>query len=81
MARVKSAVAREGIQDEEEAASNTPYGGGGQPAQDVVRVSDMDGEINFSAPRGQQVAHMHPFRGSCPLGSFVKKAVAWLRLA
>jgi hypothetical protein len=41
---------------------------GGQPAQDVVRVSDMDGERNISAPRGQQFAHMLPFRGGCVLG-------------
>jgi hypothetical protein len=35
--------------------------GGGQPVQDVIRVSDMDSEINLSAPRGQQLARMHPF--------------------
>jgi hypothetical protein len=38
--------------------------GGEQPVQDVVRVSDMDGERNPKAPRGQQLAHMHPFRGA-----------------
>jgi hypothetical protein len=43
--------------------------GGGKSAQDVVRVSDMDGERYLSAPRGQQLAHMHPFsRGGCLLG-------------
>jgi hypothetical protein len=40
---------------------------GGQPAQDVVHVSDMNGQRDLSAPRGQQLAHMHPFRGGCLL--------------
>jgi hypothetical protein len=31
-------------------------------------VSNMDGEIDLSTPRGQQLAHMHPFRGGCLLG-------------
>jgi hypothetical protein len=61
MARVKSHVTREGIQPEEEAAT-TPS------AADVVRVSNMDGERDLSAPRGQQLAHAHPFRGGCLLG-------------
>jgi hypothetical protein len=39
--------------------------GGGQPAQDVVRLSDMDNERNFLAPIGQQFSHVHPFRGDC----------------
>jgi hypothetical protein len=42
--------------------------GGGQTAQYVVRVSDMDGGRDLSAPRDQQLAHMHPFRGGCLLG-------------
>ena len=33
--------------------------GGGQTAQDVVRVSNMDGEKDLSAQGGQQLAHMH----------------------
>jgi hypothetical protein len=49
MARVKSAVAREGIPAEEEAASTT-FCGGGKFGQYVVRVSDMDGERDISAP-------------------------------
>jgi hypothetical protein len=28
-------------------------------------VSDMDNERNLSAPRSQQHAHVHPFRGAC----------------
>jgi hypothetical protein len=28
----------------------------------------MDGKRDLSAPRGQQLAHMHPFRGGCLLG-------------
>jgi hypothetical protein len=57
---------------------HTVYGGG-QTAQDIVRVSNMDGERDLSAPRGQQLAHMHSFRGGCLLGQLrqVKKAVAW----
>jgi hypothetical protein len=47
---------------------------GGQPAQNVVRVSDMNGERNVSAPRGQQPAHMHPFRGGCLLDQLVQKS-------
>jgi hypothetical protein len=39
--------------------------GGGKPAQDVVDMSDMDGERNLSAQGGQQLAHMHPCRGGC----------------
>jgi hypothetical protein len=31
-------------------------------------VSNMDGERDLSAPRGQQLAHMHPLRGECLLG-------------
>jgi hypothetical protein len=50
---------------------------GGLPTQDGVRVSDMDGERNLSAPRGEQLAHMHPFRSGCVLGQLVQKAVAW----
>ena len=42
--------------------------GGGQPAQDVVRVRDMDGERNLLTPTCQQHAHMHPFRGGSLLG-------------
>jgi hypothetical protein len=42
--------------------------GGGQTAQDVVRMTNMDGEWDLSAPGGQQLAHMHPFRGGCLLG-------------
>jgi hypothetical protein len=49
MARVKSAVAGEGILTEEEAASHTVCGGG-QTAQDVIRVSNMDGKIDLSTP-------------------------------
>jgi hypothetical protein len=39
---------------------HTVYGGG-QPAQDIVDESDMDGKRNLSAQGGQQLAHMHPF--------------------
>jgi hypothetical protein len=61
MARVKDAVAGEG----------TPIGrsnlyivrGGGQPAPDVIRVSNMDGEINLLASRSQQLAPVHACRG------------------
>jgi hypothetical protein len=42
--------------------------GGGQTTQDVVRVSNMDGEIDLSTLEGQQLAHMNPFRGGCLLG-------------
>jgi hypothetical protein len=28
----------------------------------------MDGEGDLSAPRGQQLAYMHPFSGGCLLG-------------
>jgi hypothetical protein len=42
--------------------------GSGQTAQDVVRVSNMDGERDHSTPRGQPLAHMPPFKGSCLLG-------------
>jgi hypothetical protein len=42
--------------------------GGGQTAQDIVRVSNTDGERDLSTPRGQQLAHMHPLRGGCLLG-------------
>jgi hypothetical protein len=42
--------------------------GGGQTAQDVVYVGDMDNERDLSAAGGQQVAHMHPFRGGYMLG-------------
>jgi hypothetical protein len=51
--------------------------GCGQTAQDVVRVSNMDGErglstralsATFRRGRGQQLAHMHPFRGGCLRG-------------
>jgi hypothetical protein len=41
---------------------------GGQPAQDVARVSNMDGERVLSALGGQQLAHMHPLRGGYMLG-------------
>jgi hypothetical protein len=41
--------------------------GGGQTAQGIFRASNMDGERYLSAPRGQQLAHMHPFRGGCLL--------------
>jgi hypothetical protein len=51
--------------------------GGGQPAQDVVRVSDMDGERNLSAPRGQKLPHVHPLRGGCLRGQLCQKAGAW----
>jgi hypothetical protein len=36
----------------------------------------MDGERDLSTLGGQQLAHMHPFRGDCLLSSG-KKAVAW----
>jgi hypothetical protein len=50
---------------------------GGQPAQDVVRVSDMYGKRNISTIGGQQLAHMHPLRGGCMPCQFCQKAVAW----
>jgi hypothetical protein len=31
-------------------------------------VSNMDGERDLSAPRGQQLARMHPFKYGCMLG-------------
>jgi hypothetical protein len=40
---------------------------GGQAAQDVVRVSNMDDERHLSTPLGQQRTHMHAFRRSCML--------------
>jgi hypothetical protein len=48
--------------------------GGGRPAQDVVCVSNMDGEGSLSAPRGQELAHMHPFRGGCLYGQLCQKS-------
>jgi hypothetical protein len=42
--------------------------GGGQIAQDVVRVSNMDRERDLSALGGQQLPHKHLFRGGCMLG-------------
>jgi hypothetical protein len=51
--------------------------GGGQTVQDVVRVSNMDGERGLSAPRGQQLAHMHPLKVVACLASSVTKAAAW----
>jgi hypothetical protein len=42
--------------------------GGGQTPQDGVHVSNMDGEGDLSTSGGQQLAHMHPFRGDCLLG-------------
>jgi hypothetical protein len=67
MARVKNPVACEAIPAEEEPASTSSTAADNDPAQDVVRVSDIDGERNLSAPRGQQLAHVHPFRsGSLP---------------
>jgi hypothetical protein len=42
--------------------------GGRQTAQDVVRVSNMDGERDLSTLGGQQLADMHPFRGGFMLG-------------
>jgi hypothetical protein len=47
--------------------------GGGQPAQDVVRVSDMEGERHLSALGGQQLAHMYPSRGGCMHGMLCQK--------
>jgi hypothetical protein len=47
--------------------------GGGQRAQDVVLVSDMDGQRNLSAPRGQQLARVHSFRGGCMNGQLCPK--------
>jgi hypothetical protein len=54
MARVKRAVGEEDILAKEKVVS-TPVRGGEQPAQYVVRVSDMDGKRNLSAPGGQQL--------------------------
>jgi hypothetical protein len=51
--------------------------GGGQTAQDVVRVSNMDGERDLSVSGGQQFAHMHPLETAACLATTVKKAVAW----
>jgi hypothetical protein len=40
---------------------------GGQIAQDVVRVNNMDGERDRSTPGGQQLAHMHTcLHATCP---------------
>jgi hypothetical protein len=75
MARVKNAVARENIPAEEEAASINTVRGGGHSAQDIVRMSDMDGKRNLTARVGQQLSHMHPFRwccGPCQLYNNVK---------
>jgi hypothetical protein len=49
--------------------------GGGQPTQDVVRVSDMDNERNLSAPRGGQPTHV-PLEAVPCLANSVKEAVA-----
>jgi hypothetical protein len=51
--------------------------GGGQTAQDFVRVSNMDGERDLSMLGGQQLAHMHPFRGGCPLGQLRQEIKPW----
>jgi hypothetical protein len=67
MARVKSAVAGEGIPTEEEAASTPSVAAAKTIVQNVVRVINMDGERDLSTPRGQQLAHMYPFRGGCML--------------
>jgi hypothetical protein len=48
--------------------------GGGETTHDVVRVSNMDGERYLSAPRGQQLAYMHPFRGDCLLGKLRRES-------
>jgi hypothetical protein len=48
--------------------------GGGQTAQDAVRVSNMDSERDLWAPRSQQLAHMHPFKGGCLLGQLRQKS-------
>jgi hypothetical protein len=37
-------------------------------------VSDMDGERDLSAPRVQQLARMHPFRGGCLPGQLRQKS-------
>jgi hypothetical protein len=34
----------------------------------------MDGERDLSAPGGQRLAHMHPFRGGCLLGHLRKES-------
>jgi hypothetical protein len=49
---------------------------GGQTAQDAVRLSNMDGERDLSAPGGQQVADMHPLEAAACFAGSVKKAVA-----
>jgi hypothetical protein len=38
---------------------------GGHSAQGIVRVVDINGKRNLSAPGGQQPGHMHPFIGGC----------------
>jgi hypothetical protein len=69
MARVKSAVYGGGRRHPNRGSSGThAVYGGGQTAEDVVRVSNMDGERDLSTARGQQLAHMHPFRGGCLRG-------------
>jgi hypothetical protein len=65
MARVKSAVAGESI---------PTACGVGQTAQHVACVSDMDGGRDLSARGGQQLAHMHPFRGGCLIGQLIQES-------
>jgi hypothetical protein len=55
MARVKNAVAREGISRGRSGIPTVCCGG--QQAQSVVRVSDMDGKRNLSAKRSTICPH------------------------
>jgi hypothetical protein len=74
MARVKNAMEGEGIPAEEEAASSQSVAADNSRKTLNVRVSDIECERSLSAPRGQQLAHMHPFRGGCLLGQLVQKS-------
>jgi hypothetical protein len=76
MARAKNDVVGEGIPQEEEATS-TPSAAADDPRATFFPVSDMDGERNISALRGQQHAHMHLFKGGCLFGQICQKPVTW----
>jgi hypothetical protein len=76
MARAKNAVVGEGIPQGGEAAS-TPSSAADDPCTTFFPVSDMDGERNLSALRGQQHANMHLFKDGCLFGQICQKAVSW----
>jgi ribosomal protein S13 len=72
MARVKNAVAREGIPAEEEAAS-TPSG-----AADIPRImsawATWTARETLRRHEANKIAHVHPFRGGCYSGQRFQKS-------